>query len=88
MDIWSCVKVGLIILAANLAILFIWWRYFYTPSIDTKKKKSGEISTQARVRAPNETRRKRLNLFYLILLLVLTNMPIAYLFIEPLGFYH
>ncbi len=82
--IWAYAKVVLIILGLNLVVLFLWWGDFYLPSRYTKHKKPEKVTNNEKVekRAEEEASRKRVNLFWLIILLVLLNIPIVYALIE------
>ena len=82
--IWAYAKVVLIILGLNLVVLFLWWMDFYLPSRYTRHKKSEKVTNneKAEKRAEEEASRKRVNLFWLIILLVLLNIPIVYALIE------
>ena len=77
-------SVVLIILGLNLVVLFLWWGDFYLPSRFTRHKKSEKVTNNEKVekRAEEEASRKRFNLLWLIILLVLLNIPIVYALIE------
>ena len=82
--IWAYAKVVLIILGLNLVVLFLWWIDFHEPSRFTKHKKPEKVTNNenAKKRAEEEASRKRVNLLWLIILLVLLNIPIVYALIE------
>ena len=82
--IWAYAKVVLIILGLNLVVLLLWWMDFYLPSRFTRHKNSEKVTNneKATKRAEEEASRKRVNLLWLIILLVLLNIPIVYALIE------
>lgn len=82
--IWAYAKVVLIILGLNLVVLLLWWIDFHEPSRFTRHKKSEKVTNNenAKKRAEEEASRKRANLLWLIILLVLLNIPIVYALIE------
>jgi len=82
--IWAYAKVVLLILGLNLVVLFLWWIDFHEPSRFTRHKESEKVTNnkKAEKRAEEEASRKMVNLFWLIILLVLLNIPIVYALIE------
>ena len=64
---------------------YLFWRFeFYTPSEYTKPKKPGKnLNSRAQMaRDKIEARRIMTNLFYLILLMVLFDVPILYIWFD------